>query len=484
MKARPACGYGCLLAAALILLAGSLRAEDWKPVSVDDKGKGVYVDRDRIFRVGSFVTLFMRETMLPEDVADKGALRRDIALRIDCGKPEALVAYGDVAFKDGSKLRFFGESQLNKYAKPARLPFIATSLIASLQRDLCAAPRETLVELARDAEDTRTQLNIASVSRSGDEVRAWLRYDFPVIALDMPYRNPYGSKRKLMSFRCTKGEYAVLGSFDFDEDEVISDGTVVPQPRYEKVDDAASAELLRLLCESPDKLQRLPAAQTVRAKPKASELPLDPVPAEVPAALKEALDRASGGAKALPLGIRRAMIETVSAAPNGKNQTSTEERTFQGRGGGLVLTSAKAPEYAFEDLSLYGLITVGSRSNFARGGASRKLERLEFSGTLVPAKAGEGFSYELGYSTTDSVDGRSQSRSRTECKLGLAQPAARVNAKLTGDAIPVECETAMEGRPSSRMRGWLLLDAGWYFQEVFETGYYRGQSKLVDVEAN
>jgi hypothetical protein len=36
-----------------------------------------------------FVTLFMRETMLPEDVADKGALRRD-ALRIDCGKPEAL----------------------------------------------------------------------------------------------------------------------------------------------------------------------------------------------------------------------------------------------------------------------------------------------------------------------------------------------------------------------------------------------------------
>ncbi len=320
MKARPACGYGCLLAAALILLAGSLQAEDWKPVSVDDKGKGVYVDRDRIFRVGSFVTLFMRETVLPEDVADKGALRRDIALRIDCGKPEALVAYGDVVFKDGSKLRFFGESQLNKYAKPARLPFIATSLIASLQRDLCAAPRETLVELARDAEDTRTQLNIASMSRSGDEVRAWLRYDYPVIALDMPYRNPYGSKRKLMSFRCTKGEYAVLGSFDFDEDEVISDGTVVPQPVYEKVDDAASAELLRLLCESPDKLQRLPAAQTVRAKPKASELPLDPVPAEVPAALKEALDRAAGGAKALPLGIRRATIETVSAAPSGKNQ--------------------------------------------------------------------------------------------------------------------------------------------------------------------
>jgi hypothetical protein len=102
----------------------------------------------------------------------------------------------------------------------------------------------------------------------------------------------------------------------------------------------------------------------------------------------------------------------------------------------------------------------------------------------VPAKAGDGFSYELGYATTDSVDGRSQSHSRTDCKLGLAQPAARLNTKLTGDAIPVECETVTEGRPSSRMRGWLLLDAGWYFQEVFETGYYRGQSKLVDVEAN
>jgi hypothetical protein len=475
----------CLLAAVLILRPGTLPAEDWKPVAVDDKGKGNYVDRDRVFHIASFVTLFMRETVLPEDLAGRGALQRDIALRIDCNRPEALVPYGDVMFKDGSKLRFFGESQLNKYAKPAKLPFIETSLIASLQRDLCASPRETLVELARDGGDVRTQLNTSSMVRNGDEVRAWLRYDYPVIARDKPYGNPYGSKRELMSFHCSKGEYAMLAGFDFDEDEVVSDGTVFAEARYEKVDDAASTELLRLLCEGADKLQRLPAAQTVRAKAKAWEMPLDPVPAEAPAPLKEALVRAAGGAMALPLGIRKATIETVSAAPSGKTVTSTEERTFQGRGGGLVLTSAKAPEYAFEDLSLYGLITVGSRSSYPRGGgASRKLEQFGFSGTLVPAKAGDGFSYELGYATTDSVDGRSQSRSRTDCKLGAAQPAARLNAKLTGDAVPVECETAMEGRPSSRMRGWLLLDAGWYFQEVFETGYYRGQSRLVEVEAN
>jgi hypothetical protein len=480
-------GIHCLLYAVWILWPCAAYPEDWRPVSVDGKGKGkgVYVDSDRALHIGSFVTLFMRETLLPDELARRGGLQRDIALRIDCGKPEALVAYGDLLFKDGRTVRFYGESQADQYAKPAELPFIETSLFASLQQGLCALPGEKLVEIARDGEDVRTQVNIASVVRKGEEVQAWVRFDYPVVALGLPYRNPYGSKRELMSFLCARSEYAVLAGLAFDDDEVISDGASFQQPGYEKVDDPASAELLQMLCESSGDLQRLPTPQLARAKPKVWEMPLDPVPVEAPATLKDALGRAAGGEKALRLRIRRAIIETVGTTPDGQKQNSLEERTFQSRGGGLVLTSAKAPEYSFEDLSLYGLITVGSRSSYPRGGgSSRKLEHITFSGTLVSAIAGGAVTYELAYAGIDTVAGRSQSRSRTECKLGAAQSATKLNAKLTGDAIPVECETAMQGGPSSKMRGWLLLDAGWYFQEMFETDYYRGESRLVEVEGN
>ena len=65
-----------LLAALLVLRAGTLPAEDWKAIAVDDKGMGNYVDRDRVLHIGSFVTLFMRETVLPADLAGRGARRR------------------------------------------------------------------------------------------------------------------------------------------------------------------------------------------------------------------------------------------------------------------------------------------------------------------------------------------------------------------------------------------------------------------------
>jgi hypothetical protein len=331
----------------------------------------------------------------------------------------------------------------------------------------------------------QTQVNLTGVVRKGEEVRAWVRFDYPVVVLGLPYRNPYASKRELMSFHCARTEYAVLAVLAFDDDEVISDGAAFQEPSYEKVDDTASAELLRMLCESSGDLQRLPAPPLARAKPKVWEMPLDPVPVEVPATLDDTLRRAAGGEQALPLHIRRAIIETIGTTPDGQKQSSLEERTFQSRGGGLVLTSAKAPEYSFEDLSLYGLITIGSRSSYPRGGgASRRLEHIAFSGTLVSAIAGGAVTYELAYAGIDTVAGRSRSRSRTECKLGAAQSAAKLNANLTGDAVPVECETIMQGGPSSKMRGWLLVDAGWYFQEMFETDYYRGESRLVEVESN
>ena len=473
------------LAAIAALQCSPLAAEQWRPVSVDDNGKGYYLDVDRVLRIGSTVTLFLRETALPASMLERGARQRETALRIDCGKPEALVAYGDVVFEDGSKLRFYGETQINRYAKPTGLAFIATSLLASLQRDLCATPNEMLVDVARAGQDRRTQIDTASLRLTGDEVRAWVRYDYPVVALDMPYRNPYGSKRELMSVRCSKAEYAVLAGLDFDENELVSDGSTFPQPAYRTAPAGEPAELVRLLCDTSGTLQRLPPARLERTKARTWDIPLDAVPTQPPAAATQALERAAGGDKALPLRIHKARIETVSRAQGGRKQQSQEERTLEGKGAGLVLGSAKAPEYSLDDLSLYGLITVASRSTFpAGGGASRQLERFSSTGTLVPAGSGDAFSYEVDYATVDSTHGRGRSHSRTQCKLGAAQSAAAVNAKLTGTAVPVDCESQTEGQPSSKTHGWLLLDAVWFFQDLFETPYYRSESRLVEVETD
>ena len=485
MFARIALVRFLALAAIMTLQCSPLAAEQWHPVSVDDKGKGYYLDTDRVLRIGSTVTVFLRETALPDSMLARGARQRETALRIDCGKPEALVAYGDVVFEDGSRLRFYGESQINRYAKPTSLPFIATSMLASLQHDLCAVPSEVLVDVAHAGQNRRTQVDTASLRLAEDEVRAWVRYDYPVVALDMPYRNPYGSKRELMAVRCSKAEYAVLAGLDFDEDEVVSDGSTFAQPAYRSAAEGEPAELVHLLCDRSGALQRLPPARLVRTKARTWEIPLDPVAAQPPPAVTQALARAAGADKALALRLRKVRIETISRPQGGHKQQSVEERTVESRGAGLIFGNVKAPEYSLEDLSLYGLITVASRSAFpAGGGASRRLEGFNSTGTLVPAGAGEVFSYEAEYATVDSTRGRGRTRSRTQCKLGAAQPAVALNAKLTGTAVPVDCESQTDGQPSSKTHGWLLLDAGWFFQDLFETLTYRSESRLLEVETD
>jgi hypothetical protein len=81
------------------------------------------------------------------------------------------------------------------------------------------------------------------------------------------------------------------------------------------------------------------------------------------------------------------------------------------------------------------------------------------------------------------VDGtESTTLYRTKCSVGARRFASTVHPALTGTALPIDCSSTVDSRPANTTKGFLLPESGWYFQESMETSFYKGTSRLMEVE--
>jgi hypothetical protein len=193
---------------------------------------------------------------------------------------------------------------------------------------------------------------------------------------------------------------------------------------------------------------------------------------------------AAGGSQAWPLAIKRVLIKTVSTYRDDPPSESTKETFLEVVGPGLIRarTTDTADGSATEATSVYGFLEAAT---WVRSGnhSMRRIVTDFFADAQISALApGTAFSLQQKVLMVEDEKRWSTSLYRSACKVGPTASASSLHRRLAGAALAIDCSSTVDGRPANRSKGFLLPSSGWYFQESFETSFYKARSRLLEVE--
>ncbi|WP_431273252.1 hypothetical protein ACQ858_13595 [Variovorax ureilyticus] len=236
----PRSGLSAGLAAALVLAGCTTPQPATKPSTSRIAAR---VIPDSVLRIGDEVSLALENATSV------------LNYTISCKGDQVWWLYSDIAGK-----RLYPRAQLGKFGErqEATSPFVRDLVDLPEVQDAC----NTSADWRQISNDfgVATLVDVNSVKVEADGVTLWGAFDYPEIALDPPFQAPYGRKAERFRLNCTDQKYSLLGGYDLDQREHVTDGAIFPRPTPERVGAANSdyRELFAAVCGSPAALKALP----------------------------------------------------------------------------------------------------------------------------------------------------------------------------------------------------------------------------------
>lgn len=388
------------------------------------------VDADRlmpnsVLRVGKEVSLSTQQ----------GALTTNFSVACDSTSAWLL-------FSTGPRKRLYPSTQSDAYGDRRELGEDAARKLKAipLVKQACET-RPDWREVRRN-DGVITMIDIHGVQNDDGLVRLWGLFDYPEVTLDPPYRAPYGQKYERFDLFCKEQTYALLGGYDIDTQNRVTDGQLFPRPARERIDGETNADykaLFAAACGDPTKLKALPAFVAREKAPLPGAAPLAAVP-EVLKSIAQ-LD--------LPVPqrqLKRLVLEGTHTL-EGKTTPSRQETAILSRDkAGLMSRTETSMGYEATDLSFLGIVAVKGDTSFT--GFNRKSQTVAtevgFEGNWRQMPVGTEISYTLASRYVSDFLGTRTTKRTTQCKV-----VAELDAP---SRVEGSCKTASMPRPSGQVQ--------------------------------
>lgn len=418
MMSFPYFGLGAGLSAALVLAGCTTPHTATKPNSSRIAARVV---TDSVLRIGDEVSLALENatSVLNYTVSCKGG--------------QVWWLYSDIAGK-----RLYPRAQLGKFGErqEATSPFVRDLLDLPEVQDACNTPADW--RQISNAVGIATLVDGNSIKAAADGgVTLWGSFDYPEIALDPPFQAPYGRKAERFRLDCTDQKYSLLGGYDLDQREHVTDGAIFPRPTRERVAAANSdyRELFAAVCRNPAELKALPAFVAREKAP-------PPIVATAPAptaGVFQAIEQLSLAPAPRKLTL---LVLAGTHVFEGKREAVRQVREIRsGPKPGLVSEKEGSDGYEVDELSFMGFVTIQREIRFTKlkQQGNEAATELEFEGDWKRMPVGSTVSYTLASRSFYRDLGTIPRKNKTECRVKSSMPASQLHPDLKGTARLLEC---------------------------------------------
>ena len=437
-----------------LLFCSPVFALTWEPIPVRPNFEYLV---EAAHRIGDHVYLIHRT------VADGNEVAMLAAVEFDCSKH--LMRQSWMETKIGPAINRIYDRSAGRYA-----PAGFTSTREAKSRDnfldwACHLPLqpERLVNVRQRTDDALVQVDMNSIVKTGVTASFWMRYDYPKIDFDLPYKAPFDSKRELVRVDCSKNTYRILFGYDFMPDGAATDGTAEQgdtDTPFSSTDDYALVGR-DLACSDSVDLKSFSGigGDPVRAKaPFVSDPGIDDV-SNPPTVLATAAKLQS----ILPKGhmVSGAKVTTASRNDKRPNKDQTVLVIKPNKDGSTRVQEIYSPQFSV-DREEVGPLQLKAKINSSMTDRNVTITRdLTLDAATWAVGARISFQWEMSGRGEPSKYGRT-------CHIGQTVEASTIHASLAGLAWPLECDEAN----GDRSKGYYIDELRYFLVTHSESKEY------------